>query len=453
MAEAAVVRYRGTLMLVILTMLLGGFYFFYQRPRVAAQNTAAEFEKRFFRADAAAISAIIIENRDGVVEISHGVDGWMIERPQRYRPDDGMVRKLLDTIATGQLTKVVGDATELQQFGFDRPVLQLTLRVGQKSDVLLIGQQNPTDTGYYAYSESLGKIFLISKELPKELYLRLFDLREKRLYPAIATEMVGRVIITHKKTLLDAAVDGNVWRMREPFAAVASPEEMKLFLNGVVAQKAVAFLPWDKSLAKLPQQRRLQLFDIHGKALVDSMVYYVGTGENEGVVVHEEGSAEAARTPREFWENFQVAPADLMERRLFPAIPDQIQRISVTAGSDRTVLERQGNRWLKNGTHIESDDMPALLDGVRNWKAAKNAAKQQPGKPRTVIEVVHLSGVDRLTVSETTAGKSLSAGLPAMDINSEDVSYLLATSSALNRNILVGSHELTRFLKQLERIK
>ncbi|GAM10209.1 hypothetical protein OR1_02497 [Geobacter sp. OR-1] len=447
-------RFRGTAVLVAITLLLGGFYLLYQRPQAEAKKAALAFEKRFFRADSGAISSIIIENWDGVVEISHGADGWMIERPQRYRPDDGMIRKLLETIAKGELTKVVGEASELNQFGFDRPVLSLTIRTGQSRDMLMIGQKNPTDTGYYAYSEGLGKIFLVNKELPKDLYLRLYDLREKRLYPALRFEDIGRVVISRGKEKLDIAFDGKVWRMRAPFDVMASAEEVKAFLGTLTGQKAAAFIPWEKGLAKLPQQMHLQLFDLNGRPVVDNRVYYLGTGEDEGVVIHAAGNGESIRTHREFWEILQIDPADLMERRLFPRDSAGITRVSVFTGNEQIVLVRNGNQWEKNGRRVDAEKVRIILDTMRNWKTSKRAPeKEHLGKTRTGIEVNYAGEVERLMITEKEISRSMSTELPTMHAESKDIIYFLASSSALGQNVLVLSNELDRFLGQMRQLK
>lgn len=445
-------KFRGTLLFVVLTVLLSGFYLLYQRPQAAARKAAAAFEKRFFRAATGDIWLIVVENRDGRVEISHGAEGWMIEKPQRYRPDDGMIRKLLETIAGGQLIKVVGETTDLSQFGFDQPILSLTLGIGQKRDVLVIGQKNPTDTGYYAYSESLGKIFLVNKELPKELYMRLYDLREKRLFPAVSVDEVGRIVISRGPISVDIANKGG-WQLRSPFAAPLAGDEMKRYLENLVGQKAAAFIPWEPRVAKVPQQVRLQLFDLSGRALLDTMVYYLGTGENEGVVVHAAGAAEAVRTPREFWEVLGVDPSDLLERGLFPRDSAGIVRVSLVGGGEQIVLEKTGGHWQKNGTRTDDDRILSVLDTLRNWKAIKVVLDKEPVvSPRTVIEVDYAGGKERLTIGEA-ASHALSGGLPAMDANGKKLQNFPAASTALARTVLVGSHELERIIAQLRQIK
>lgn len=447
-------KFRGTALLAVLTLLLGGFYFLYQLPRSEAKKAAAAFEKRFFRADTALISSIVIENRDGRVEISHGPGGWMIERPQRYRPDEGMIRKILATIAAGQLIKVVGEAAELPQFGFDQPVLSLTLGVGQNRDVLIIGRKNPSDTGYYAYSESLGKIFLVNKELPKDLYLRLYDLREKRLYPAVRAEDIGRIVINRGGKVLEVAFSQGGWRMGQPIAGPAAAEEVKAFLDALAGQKAEAFIPGEKKSMKALQQMSLQLFDLHGHAVVDSRIYYLGTGENEGVVVQTTGDAEGVRTGREFWETLQVEPTDFIERRLFPVETGDITGVSVVKAGERTILERQGKRWRKNGSPVDGEKIAVILDFLHNWKATKAAPeKEQGGKIGTVIEVRHALGVERLSLGEKGVAGLPAAGLPTMDIDSKRLEYFPAASSALNRQVLIGSHELDRLLRQLGQLK
>lgn len=447
-------RYRASMMVVAVALLLGGFYLLYQRPHARAEKTAAAFQKRFFRADPGDIVSITLQNREGVVEISHRAEGWMIVKPQRYRPDEGIIQRLLETIAAGQLTRVVGEPAELQQFGFDEPVLSLTLAVGGQRDVLVIGQKNPADTAYYAYSESLGKIFLVNKELPRELYLRLYDMREKRLYPEVTPADVARIVLTRDGQGLDVTLVGGEWRLRSPFEAKASPEEIATFLAKLAGQKAVAFIPWREDLVRSRQRMHLQLLDRGGKSLAESEVYYIGTGENEGITVHTPGEHEAVRVGRELWELLEIDPTNLLERRLFPLEFAGIDRIAVQTASEQIVLQRESERWLKNGHPIGAAEIAIVLDMLRNWKTAKLLrGNARPGKTATIIEVTGPAGSARLSVTDLNITREMSSDLAAMHLDSREITYLLAKASGLAGDAIVPAHEVDNFLRQVRQLK
>lgn len=451
-------RFRATILLAGLVMIMGGYYFLYQRPHAEAKKSAAEFEKRFFRSDPADIVNIKVENRDGAVEISHTTQGWMIERPQRYRPDDGMIKKLLETIATGRLTKIVGNTADLPQFGFDKPILSLTLGLGNKVEVLVISQQNPTDTGYYAYSQTMGKIFLVNKELPKEMYLRLYDLREKRLYPAILPENIGRIVMARGRETLDLVFTDSGWQMLAPINAKAATEEVKILLEKLTRQKVEAFIPWDKRLGRLPQRIQLKILDRSARLLVENSIYYLGTGESEGIIVHHAGDAEAAQTRRELWELLQIDATDLMERHIFPVNSADITRIVFAGREDNIVIERKGSQWLKNGKKIDHDKIPPVLDTLRNWKATKLVRGREISPTQhTVIEVAGKMGVTKLAVSDIDMNREVSDFLPTMnpDISAKErqITYWLATSTALPEKVIVSSYDINRLIDQLRLLK
>ena len=449
-------RFRGSMLLLIAVLLMSSVYFLYLRPRSEERISAAEFEKRFFKADPGAIVSIRIENLEEAVELVHSPQGWMIEQPRRYRPDEGMVKKLLDTIAAGRLTKVVGGAADLKEFGFDRPVISVNLVVGTRKEVLVIGQKNPTDTAYYAYSEALGKVFLVNSELPKELYLRLYDLRERRLYPAVSPETLGRIVILRGGEKIELEFSSGAWQLRSPLDAKGGEAEVRDFVTALTEKKAAAFFPWEQKLGKLPQKARLQLFNRSGQQMADSEIFYRGTGENEGVVVHEPGAAEAARVSRDFWDLVQTPPMDLMERKLFPADPAKIARISVVAGAERIVLERQGKHWLKNGEKVSVEKVGAVLDVIQSWKGAKLVTESTPpSKARTIIEVADATGVSTLLVSDRNMSRQMSRSLPTLssDHAISEISYWLANASALGRSVLVASPDLDRFLAQMRELK
>lgn len=449
-------RFRGTLLLLITVLLLSSVYFLYLRPGSDERAAAAEFGKRFFQADPGAIVSIRIENREGVVELVHGPRGWMIEQPRRYRPDEGMIKKLLETIGSGRLTKVVGGAADLKEFGFDKPVLSIKMVVGTGKEALVIGQKNPADTAYYAYSETMGKIFLVNSELPKELYLRLYDLREKRLYPAVSPETLGRIVISRKGEKIELEFASDAWRLRAPLDAKGGEAEIRDFVAALAEKKATAFIPWEQKLESAPQKAGLQLYNRSGQQLSDSVILYLGTGENEGVVVHEPGAAEAARVSRDFWELVHTPPMDLLERRLFPVDPALISRVSLVSGNERIVLERQGKQWLKNGVQISAQNAGAVLDLLRNWKGAK-LVTESPGssKSRAIIEVAGEAGVSTLLVSDRDLSRQMSQSLPtlASDHAIAKISYWLGTSSSLGRNVLVASPDLDRFLVRMRELK
>lgn len=450
-------KFRSTLFLVVASLLLGSFYLFYLRPRTEAGNVAAAFEKRFFRADARKIIYIKIENRDGVVEVTNGPGGWMIEKPQRFRPDEGMINKLLDTIASGKLIKIVGTAADLPQFGFDRPAMQLTLGQEGATDILVIGQKNPTDTSYYAYSEALGKIFLIDKELPKDLYLCLYDLREKRLFPFYA-DQVGRIIIDRERDVVDLSYQNGKWLLGSGAGVEANGEEVVNFIKTLASQKAVAFIPWEPEFKHLPKRARLQLFDRSGKILAVNDLYYVGTGENEGIVVYSPGGGEAARSRRDLWELLHLEVSSLQERHLFPGDVDSITSLRIVAGKEQFDFERRGRKWHQGTRKVDSLKMQQLFDLLRNWKGAKLIpGAKVSGKPHTVIEIGTGNSVTQLAVYPIDMSKEID--LPGMTIQTEpssirrdDVVFWLATATALKGGVLVGSHEIERLLGEVRRL-
>lgn len=451
-------KYRGTLLLLVVSLILGGWYLLVIRPQAEIKKQAHEFERRFFRADTREIVSIRVENREGAVEISQGPQGWMIQHPRNYRPDEGVLKKLLDTIASGRLTKVVGDAGQLSQFGFDQPVLSLSLGLRTGSDVLVIGQKNPADTGYYAYSASLGKIFLVNKELPNNLYLCLYDLREKRLYP-FNVEQVGTIVIRRGSEVIELAHSNDGWLMRSPFKTRASDEEVSGFLKTLTQQKAEGYITWKEKLGELPQRAHVQLLDRAGQSLVNSDIYYWGTGEGEGIVVHEPGSAEAARTRRDFWEQLHVESSVLLERRLFAGDPSRLTRVRVVTDSEQIMIERHGNRWLKNGQTLPPARVDRVLAILMNWKGEKRLpARPVSAKPRTTIEVDSGSTVQQLMVYPVDMTKDVTSPGATVEVypgkpERATVVYWLANATALNGHILVGSHDIERFIDQLRQLK
>ncbi|KPK34257.1 MAG: hypothetical protein AMK70_08040 [Nitrospira bacterium SG8_35_1] len=229
-------KYRTTLILFIIALGLAAAYFFYFQPIMKEKELIADFEKRFFRADTSEIEFLRLDTGQGPITISKSGESWKITKPAEYLPDLGAIDSLFKALAKGRLIKVVGGTEDLDTFEFK------TVHV-----ILSLGYSGTIDV-HYAYSERLGKIFLVDKEFVTAMNLKPLDLREKRLF-IFNREELGRIKLHKKNDTVEIEKRNNGWYMVSPFPMKADNDDMNTLVDTLHTQKSEAFIDWKPDLA------------------------------------------------------------------------------------------------------------------------------------------------------------------------------------------------------------
>lgn len=450
-------RYRSTIALFLLTLVLAGFYFLYLKPKAAERGQIEDFERQFFRADPKEIEFIRIETGDGTVDVVRTGDEWVIEKPKRYRPDRQALSKMFDALSQGRLIKVVGSAGERKTFGLDRPYIIVSLGFSGKTDVLEIADKSPTAKGYYAYNRRFGKVFLVNEEFVRDFNLDLYDLREKRLFP-LDRDAITRVRVKRARDTIDVAKDVDAWIMKSPVAGQASPEDVERLVQTIAVQRAAGFVDWTPELSRLPRRLSLEVFDGRTRRLDAADVYYWGTGGDHGALVHRAGSPEAARTSRDFFNLLDGDASLFRSRGLFNASPDDVVKISVTEEETTHVIEKKDG-WKKDGVPVPEKKVLSLIEFLRDMKAVKLLQESRPlGKTRFVFEVRTATSASRLEVTNFSMDREMSTSAmfvpvkPGAPGGRKKVDYWYALSRNLGTGVVVTSLDIDNIREQMRKL-
>ncbi|HEV2387101.1 MAG TPA: DUF4340 domain-containing protein [Candidatus Acidoferrales bacterium] len=106
---------------------------------------------------------------------------WSIEKPRPMAGDDTAIGQLLTNVASAKLASVVSEqGGGLARYGLDHPQLSLTVRLNAGGErALEIGKKQGDQ--YYARDTSRDAVFLVPASVEKQLDVKLFDLRDKKL--------------------------------------------------------------------------------------------------------------------------------------------------------------------------------------------------------------------------------------------------------------------------------
>lgn len=457
--EKKFVRYRNTIILLGVSLLLSGFYFWYLSPKVEERKQVEDFEKQFFRVDPQEIEFIRIETADGLVDVVETGTEWRIEKPGRYLPDMQVVQKMFDSLSQGRLIKVVGGAEERSSFGLDRPNIIVSLGFAGRTDIMEIAGRSPAGTGYYAFNRRFGKVFLVNEEFVRDFNLSLYDLRDKQLFRVVPQD-VAKIRIQQNKQTIELLRTGDTWTMKIPFAGRVSVEDIERLLQALSVQRAAGFVNWGPSLARIPQRISLEIFDARNRLTDAAQVYNWGTGGDQGALVHRADASEAARTSRDFFSLLDSEASVYRYRNLFEATPGNVLKITVTEEGKTQVIENK-NGWKKDGVAVPEEKVLSLMEVLRSMKAVKILREDRLlGKPTFAVELLTAAGSSRLEVTNYNMDHEVSSAMalfvpvkPGSPSGRKKVDYWYARSQSLGSGVVVSSLDVETILNHLADIE
>jgi len=166
--------FRLTLVLLIVALLLGGAVYYVQStpatPTPSAQTTPV---LSFLPSDATQLEA----TGQGKSVVVAKVDaGWQLKQPEEGPADQIRVDSLVSRLSTLTASKTIASPSSLAEYGLDQPKVraQLTLKTGQ-SPTLLVGDQNPDKTTFYAKLPDSQTVYLIPVAVGGDLARLLTD--------------------------------------------------------------------------------------------------------------------------------------------------------------------------------------------------------------------------------------------------------------------------------------
>lgn len=249
-------------------------------------------DKRVLPFERDKVTKLVLHNPNGDFEVEKEGDKWKLRKPVETLADRYKIDDILSRIRNARAREFVEEEPkELEQYGLHRPTFRVDLFLGEEGarKTLLIGK--PKGSRYYAKDESRAPVFLVDSTFVKELRLTATDLREKKLYDFLSTDVDSTVLIYPDLTIVCAKDSAGNWRVLEPEERVAKNWRMSGIAGTVVGLRAKEFVSEKATdLAKYgldKPQVRVKLF--RGKELLADLRLGKKTDDGIYALGHEEG--------------------------------------------------------------------------------------------------------------------------------------------------------------------
>lgn len=162
---------RTTLIIAAIFLLLGGYIYFFELNKTPEQlsqqlGTPTATPQRYaILLDASQVKSVEIADLRGprLVKLTRTDTGWQVNQPIDKVADRFEVESAVGALTSLKATRVLTNVTDLGQYGFITPTLEVRLIMSDtKQYALTLGNKTPNGLAYYAvYTGDKSQIFLI----------------------------------------------------------------------------------------------------------------------------------------------------------------------------------------------------------------------------------------------------------------------------------------------------
>lgn len=233
-------KYRSTLIYLVLAVLLVAFYFYETRKEETKKSAEAE-NSALFSVKPDDVTSLILKSGDQEMRFEKTSGTWEILHPVRSGVDPFAFVRLLNRLTGLKSLGVIAESPgDLSEFGLQQPEATLIFRAGGRDNTLLIGHVSPIEKGYYVAKGGDGKVYFISGEDRKALDRPLIELRDKKLF-TLKTDLVRRVILErHGERWAIEKKEGR-WIIEGFEDLKIDPEKVEVFVRPILWAEAQSF--------------------------------------------------------------------------------------------------------------------------------------------------------------------------------------------------------------------
>jgi hypothetical protein len=241
-------RFKGTLVLLIVCLALGGYLYFYEIKGGEQREKAKQAESQVWKLEGKDIQQIdLVTAGRHIAAVRKGETEWDITMPQPLDADAEELNRLANSASNIQRDAVVdSNAADLAKFGLNPPKISLSLKTRNgKQHKIDFGSNNPTGSLTYAVLPGTKTVFLVTGSVASTFDKKLDDLRN---HTVLSFEQPEAQIlsITSSKGNLNLVKDGNDrWWIDGDHRVAADSPGIRGILNALSLGRIKEFLEGD----------------------------------------------------------------------------------------------------------------------------------------------------------------------------------------------------------------
>jgi hypothetical protein len=432
-----VVRFRGTIVLLGVFAVLGGYVYFAEYRGHDEREQKKTAAKKLFPTPPKDITGLTLVYPDHRISaVKRDDKHWEITEPQGIDADSEEWEMLASSLGQIEKGDIVAEKPDLASFGLDKPAIDLTAHLKDGHDVrVLFGAENPKKTDNYAKLGDSSEVFLSPSSWNKTFQKSLTDMRNKSVLD-FAVENINSVRIEDGKTQIELQKSGTDWQLKMPPGLKADNSEVSGFLSSLLSARAVSFTDEKidpKSTGLNPPSSRITLHD--GKANADRILSLGKSPETDKYYARDESRPAVFIIDKEIPAKVRRPVMDWRDKSVAHVEPESVDELEIIRGAEKLSLKKQGAEWkLADGRKVQSEKISNALISLEFERASQIV--DMPGKPSEY-------GLDkpRMEVTLRQSGKDILGLKFGNTTRNPEGSYLKVSTSMAVMTVTAGLYD------------
>ena len=436
--EASAVRFKSTIALSLVLILLGGYLYYIEIPGEKKKQEAEVKEKRLYTFSQSAITNLTIQKPNGEsIDFLHDPTNpdnpWRITHPVETLANDAAASMLASQLERLESSRMIEEkAQNLKEFGLDPPSYTVIITLNRvNTEVLEVGSENLTGNEVYVRKGAGTPVYLAPVSIKKSLNKDLMGWRRQELFNFTSSD-VKRVRIESPRQQIEIAREGDGWQIQKPIQAKGDPTEVSNLLGGISGLRGEDFIDnkkedWKKGLGEPILKLNLLVGDVDREAL-----FYQAPFDPEAVYAVTTPMAPIFKLSKQTFKVLEEPASSYRDKRLVDLTdPAQVEQIAIKRRGETALLEKKEGEWWIKGSAPKKVDVarvndllfelnelrvdrfpegpaptPAkvgLSDGLENKAATSGPENGEATRP---VWSVELKGKDGKALSEISFGRT-----------------------------------------------
>ncbi|MBI3029874.1 MAG: DUF4340 domain-containing protein [Candidatus Rokubacteria bacterium] len=373
-------RWKTTLVLAIVLVALGIFYYVYEIRLSPEREKAAQAKGRLWTVDQKDVEELIAKRKADTVHVKReGVD-WVLLAPVKSRADRSAVDDLVTNLVTARVDREIDPKPAgLADFGLDAPAVDLAIKVKGKGDplTLLLGGKSPTGAWVYGKAKDKPAVFTVSDSLLRDTTRTAADFRDKTLLAFDKKDVTGLEIVLEGVGMSVEPDAASKWKVTKPVSLRADGDAVSDFLDKLRFTKVKEFpAEAPRSLVRYGLDRPARVTIFLGKEKDrTSQALLLGKEEpaKQGVYAMRPGESSVLLVGDDVWKALPKTVGALRDKTVVHYDRDKVAGLEVESPRGKVTLAKDGEKWRITAPEpLAADDgeVSSLLFKLREMRAA-----------------------------------------------------------------------------------
>jgi hypothetical protein len=428
-------RFKGTLVLLIVCLALGGFVYFYEIKGGEQREKAKQAESQIWKIEDKDIQQIdLVSAGQHITAVRRGEKEWALTAPRPLDTDSDELNRLANSASNISRESVVEEnAADLTKFGLNPAQSSLKIKTKSGKDYAIdFGNNNPAGSSTYSSLSNQKKVFLVSSSVASAFSKKLDDLRNHSI---LGFDEAQSLSIKSPKGDLDLVKDGDDrwWIVGAERIAADSPE-IRGMLNSISLGKIKEFfdqnpedyvnLGLDKpfmdvrlTYGKNKAIKHLVIGSEKSKLQKKSNTAQKSTGSSPDLyLAKDESRQDLFFVEKDVVDKLLKSPGDVRDKALASFQRWDVDFIALKNSKGSFSFSKSGGEWFFGEAKKKAkwDAVNGILDGLekpaKEW-IEKPASLSSYGLDKPAIHVVLKQGSNVLV--DCAVGKAAKNGIYA----------------------------------------